>query len=170
MVSEIFEFIVQTNSSDSKKEILSFVGKSFAKAGFRFYFSHVPKSCTDSCSLFNTCQNNLKMGEIYRITEVQDKSFRCPSDLHEEEMVLCRLIEEPIFITIPTRMVIEGGSIRLQLDKCPHENCKYYEYCLPEFRVKDGDKVKILKRIEKVDNCKLGKILTVVHVDLMPEK
>ncbi len=151
------------------KEVLTFVGKSFATPGFRFFFSHVPKSCTEKCALFNTCQKNLVPGNVYRIVEVQNKVFQCPFDLHEEAMVLSKLVEEPIYFSIPTRNVMEGGSIKVQIEKCPHIECKYHEFCVPEFRVREGEKVKILEAKEKIKDCQLGKNLTVVRVQQVKE-
>ena len=146
------------------KEILTFIGTSFANQGFRFFFSHIPKSCTEKCALFNTCQKQLIPGNVYRIIEVQNKTFQCPFDLHEEAMVLCKLIEEPLYFSIPTKSVIEGGSLKVKIEKCPYIECKYHEYCVPEFRIREGDKVKIIGLVEKMKECRLGKNLSVVCV------
>ena len=96
--------------------------------------------------------------------EVQNKIFQCPFDFHEESMVLCKLMEEPLYFSIPTKNLIEGGSLKVQIEKCPHTDCKYHEFCVPEFRIRERDKVKILGLVEKIKECKLGKNLSVVCV------
>ena len=70
---------------------MTFIGKSFAKENFKFYYKGPNVACPTSCSLYATCQGNLSPGSIYEVLKVQPKEFNCPRDLHEEKMHLAEV-------------------------------------------------------------------------------
>ncbi len=148
----------------------TFVGESFAVKGFRFYNSRKKNLCPPNCKLYQTCQANLEEGEVYQITEIQEKKFECPHDLHEEPMVLVKIVQDPITLAVPSKNVYEGALYNFQKPRCEHNKCEYYGLCVPEFRINRKEQIKILERCKKIKNCKAGKHLSIIVAEKIEER
>ncbi|MHA1819508.1 MAG: UPF0179 family protein [Promethearchaeota archaeon] len=159
---------IDSNSDDPNNPNIkvSLVGKSYAKKGFKFYFSGPRKDiCPENCKFFNTCMLNLKPKTIYEVVEVTEIEHKCPMDYHLEPMVLVKLKEADIEVVIDLRLTFEGAVTTYKPIKCDHKECPYYPYCSPVKGLPTGSRVKIIKIIEKIKNpaCHL-KNLTLVRI------
>ncbi len=150
------------------KEILTFIGKSYAFKGFQFFFQGPNPKCPKNCKLYTTCQENLSPPEsVYEIVEVTDRELNCPNDFHEEVMVLCKLETPEIIISMENKdiylgSIMEYHSIDCVMDKA---NCPYYQYCQPSKLLINKGKIKIIKKIKKINDCGKNKHLSLVQVE-----
>ena len=153
--------------SDSKKEIVTMVGKSYAKIGFKFYFK-APRTgiCPKSCRYYTPCMMNLKNNAVYEIVDDLNISHNCPSDYHDEQMKLVKVVQGNLEILIETKLTFLGAVIQYDPVDCNISDCPYKEYCSPLEGIKRGTKVKIKEIIKKVkDNSCSQKSLTLVKVE-----
>ncbi len=146
--------------------IMTFVGQSFARKGFCFYFEKNNPTCPPTCNLFATCQANLKPDTVYEVIEVLKRTLPCPKNLHDEDMVLVRVGEPRIEVAMDTRDVFEGATVEYTPVQCEKEECPYYEYCSPNpYAIRPRTKVKVVEIIQKVKDCKKKKTLSIVQVE-----
>ena len=150
-----------------KKQIVTLVGKSYAKMGFQFYFKE-PRTdiCPKSCQFYNPCMMNLDPKRTYRLIKVTEIEHTCPSDYHEEPMVLVTVEETDNLIIIESKMTFLGATITYEQYKCSDKNCPYKEYCAPIIGLEPGTKVKILEVVQKIKDVKCGdKNISIVKVE-----
>lgn len=150
----------------TKKGIVTFVGTSYAKPGFKFYFDK-PRTdiCPKSCRFLNTCMLNLEPDTIYEVSQVQDVIHDCPSDYHDEKMQLVKVSESDILVLMESKSTFLGATTRYQSVNCRFDDCSYKEYCAPIQGLPDGTKVKIVEVIEKVSDQKCEGNFSLVKVE-----
>lgn len=150
----------------TKKGIVTFVGKSYAKPGFKFYFDK-PRTdiCPKSCRFLNTCMLNIEPDVIYEVSEVQNVIHQCPSDYHDEEMQLVKVSEPDILLLMESKSTFLGATTRYEPVDCDIKKCPYKEYCSPIKGLPPGMKVKIVEIIEKISDNKCGGSLSLVKVE-----
>jgi uncharacterized protein (UPF0179 family) len=159
----------------AKASVLTLVGKSFAKKGFRFYYQGKNEACTDDCKLYQTCQLNLHPDTVYEVIELIKinpstvKTHTCPKNLHEEEMVLVRVQIPDLIISIPNKEIFIGSTSRYSPINCDNENCPNYEFCVPELMIKPKDKIIQKSKIDKISDCTKGQTLSKVKVEVKKE-
>ena len=150
------------------KEILTFIGKSYAFKGFQFFFQGPNPKCPKNCKLYTTCQENLSPPEsVYEIVEVTDRKLTCPNDFHEEVMILCKLETPEIIISMENKdiylgSIMEYHSIDCDMDK---DNCPYYQYCQPSKLLINKGKIRIIKKIKKISDCGKNRHISLVQVE-----
>lgn len=150
-----------------RKQIVTFIGKSYANEGFKFYFSG-PRTeiCPKSCKFYNPCMMNLKPDTIYKVAENLGIEHICPSDYHKEPMVLVKVVESEIEILIESKQTFLGAVIKYEPINCDFLDCPYREYCTPIEGLKPGSKVKIISVNRKIkDNRCGGRSLSVVVIE-----
>ncbi len=146
--------------------ILSFVGKSFAKVGFRFYFQGVNPNCPKSCSFYATCQTNLEPNTVYEIAEVKSRTLQCPKGFHQEQMQLVRLEKPEIKASMYNKDIYEGSIINFSPVTCERVDCTYYEYCEPQsLLLHKGERVKTVEKLKKITDCPKGLYLSIVRLE-----
>ncbi len=148
-----------------KKTVISFVGKSYAKKDFTFYFQNIKSTCPPTCNLYHTCMRNLEPNTVYKVADVKAKSMKCPHNLHEEEMVLVELDIPDLQVSMKNRDIFVGSLVSYEPISCVNKECKYRKYCVPtKYLVKPNQKVKVVKKVKRIDNCPIGLNLTVVEI------
>ena len=145
--------------------LLSFVGESYAKEGFMFYFQGINPNCPDNCSFYATCQTNLEKNTVYRVVKVKDRTLDCPKKFHKEPMRLVELEKPDIEVSMHNKDIYEGSIINFIPVSCDNNECSYIDYCSPpKLLVHKNEKTKIQDVIEKVENCPRGFHLSVVKL------
>jgi uncharacterized protein (UPF0179 family) len=150
-----------------KKQYVTLIGKSYAHEGFKFYFKE-PRNdiCPKSCQFYNPCMMNLEPKLTYKVIKVTDIEHTCPSDYHEESMMLVNVEETDNLILIESKMTFLGATIIYEPFKCSDKNCSYKEYCAPIIGLEPGTKVKIMDVIQKIKDTKCGdKNISIVKVE-----
>jgi len=151
--------------------VLTFVGKSFAKKKFRFYYEGLHPMCKPDCKLFQSCQKNLIPGNIYEIVEIihtigaEPKVHSCPKELHNEEMYLVRVKVADLIVTVRNKDLYLGSSISYSPIDCSHEECHHYEFCVPELMVKVNDKIILKEQLERIKDCAKNEALSKILVE-----
>ena len=154
-----------------KPSVLTLVGKSFAKKGFRFYFEGKNPSCTEDCRFFQTCQLNLVPHTVYEVIEIiktnptTPKTHTCPKNLHEEEMVLVRVAIPDLVVAIPNKEVFVGSTYQYHNIRCDHNECPNYELCVPELTIQNNDKIILKESLGRISDCARGENLTKMRVE-----
>jgi uncharacterized protein (UPF0179 family) len=155
----------------NKKTIISLVGKSFAKKGFRFYYKGKQPTCNADCKLFQTCQKNLDPDTVYEVVELMKsgpsaiKTHNCPKDLHEEEMILVKLIVPDVYVTMVSKNIFVGSVTRYTPINCTKVDCPHYEFCVPELMIKPNDKILIKEKVEQITDCSKGETLSKIKIE-----
>lgn len=145
--------------------ILSFVGKSFAKIGFRFYFQGVNPNCPESCAFYATCQTNLEPNTVYEVVDIKSRTLICPNGFHDEPMQLVELKKPKIYASMYNKDIYEGSIINFSPVRCELNTCQYFEYCEPhQLLLHKDQRVKIIEVKEKITNCPKGLYLSVVRI------
>lgn len=146
--------------------VMTFVGKSFAKKGFKFYFEDKHESCPSTCPYYSTCQTNLQPHTLYEVVEVKPKQFNCPQNFHTEEMVLVQLEEPVLYVSMYTKDIYEGSLTDFSPVGCDIEDCPFIDKCAPQsIVIKTGEKIKILKVEQKIKDCPRGLNLSVIEAE-----
>ncbi|RLE83232.1 MAG: hypothetical protein DRJ52_00205 [Thermoprotei archaeon] len=150
----------------SKKRIVTLLDETQAKPGYRFVIYSIPDKCK-KCKLYKACLSKLRPGRTYRVVSVRKKKHICP--LTNREVVVVKVVEEPMYIALPSSKAIEGVTMtyREDLASCPSKvYCRYRKYCDPSPGIVKGTKVKINKLISKI-KCMRGLDLVLVEVDVL---
>ncbi len=147
------------------KEILTFIGKSYAFKGFQFFFQGPNPKCPKNCKLYTTCQENLIPESVFEIVEVIDRKMKCPNDFHEELMILCKLDTPEIIISMENKDIYLGSIMEFNSIGCDNEKCPYFQYCQPSKLLINKGKIRIIKKIEKISDCSRNKHLSLVQVE-----
>ena len=146
---------------------MSFVGKSYAKVGFRFYFQGINPNCPKKCSLYATCQTNLTPNSVYEITEVLNRDMECPKDFHKESMILVKLNKPNLWVSMHNKDIYEGSIVNFIPISCQNEDCGFIEYCEPhKLLLQKTQRVKVLKIIKKISECIRGFHLSIVKLEI----
>jgi uncharacterized protein (UPF0179 family) len=109
--------------------------------------------------MYQVCIQPLEAERIYEVIEVLANEFDCP--LHEEQIKVVRVKETEKEIGIPTNITFSGATISFQPQDCT-EICEFRKFCVP-VGLKEGDKVRILEIIQKVE-CGEGNEISIVLV------
>ncbi len=133
--------------------IVTLIGENLAKKGMEFTFLGPLTECRD-CKLRNACFN-LDVGRKYRIKALRDTTHECK--IHEGKVRAVEVEKIPTEAAIPSKMAVEGTSIRYTPEKCLNVGCKYYGLCNP-MGLKEGSKYRIVK-IKGDIKCPEGKEL-----------
>lgn len=146
--------------------ILSFVGKSFARVGFRFYFQGINPNCPKSCAFYATCQTNLEPNTVYEVVNVKSRTLSCPKQFHDEPMQLVELKKPELTASMHNKDIYEGSIINFTPVKCERNDCQYFEYCEPHKLLLHKDqRVKIAEVKEKITDCPKGLFLSIVKLE-----
>ena len=151
--------------NNATKEILTFIGKSYATKGFLFFFQGPNPNCPKNCKLYTTCQENLTPESVYEVVEVKDRKMQCPHNFHEEEMILCKLQTPEIIISMENKDIYLGSIMEFHPIGCDLEECPYYQYCQPSKLLINKGKIRILKKLKKIGDCERNKHLSLVQVE-----
>jgi uncharacterized protein (UPF0179 family) len=140
--------------------IVTLIGENLAKKGMEFtYLGPIPE-CRD-CKLRNACFN-LEPGRAYRITNVRDTEHECKR--HEGGKVRAVEVEKiPVEAAIPSKMAVEGSTIRFKAQECMNLGCPNYALCNP-IGLKDGGKYRV-KEIKRDVKCPDGASLKLVLLE-----
>ena len=155
----------------NKKTVLTFVGKSFAKKGFRFYYQGKNQGCTTDCRLYQTCQGNLESGNVYEIIEIikshtiEPKTHECAKGYHEEEMVLVRVQIPETFVSMRNKDIYEGSVVQYTPMVCDAQDCPNYGICVPEIMVRAGEKIVVKEKLDRINNCVKGESISKVRIE-----
>ena len=145
---------------------MTFVSEEYAKSGFAFYFHEIHPECPKSCQLFTTCQGNVNSHKVYEVVEVLKRKLECPKKFHEQPMVLVRLREPDVKVSMHNRDIYEGSIVKFSPIHCDHEECKFIDQCDPNsLLIQTTQKVKIVQVIEKIKNCPRDLALSVVKIE-----
>ncbi len=143
---------------------MTFLGKSYATKGFQFYYQEPKPECPPTCTLYETCQQNLAPNTVYEVVEILERVITCPEDFHEEEMVLVKIKKPALFVSMHNKDIYEGSIVEFQPVGCDHEDCTFYKYCQPHtLMIQRKQKAKIVQRMKKIKNCPRGLHLSVVR-------
>ncbi|MGQ4834541.1 MAG: UPF0179 family protein [Candidatus Asgardarchaeia archaeon] len=147
--------------------ITTLIGKALAKKGNKFLYVGDTMVCKN-CEYYKVCQENLERKRVYEIVDV--KNVEHPCNLHDGgSVVLVEVKEAEIETLIPSKKAIEGGITEFSPVDCTDINCKEYrELCQPLGLFK-GDKVQIVKVLEKI-SCGKGKSFSKVIVRRLHDK
>ncbi|MHA1519789.1 MAG: UPF0179 family protein [Promethearchaeota archaeon] len=150
--------------------VMTFVGKSFAKIGLKYYFEGVHPGCPKSCNLYATCQKNLIPNTLYEVIEIKPKTFTCPHNFHQEDMVLVKMDEPKLQVSMFNKDIFEGSMTAFGPVECDREDCEYIDYCAPQTVViLSNQKIKILKIIKKIKNCPRELNISLVKIEKRSE-
>jgi len=142
------------------------IGKALAQKGMKFLYVGDTIICK-KCEYYKVCQENLERNRVYEILRV--KNIEHPCNLHEGSVVLVEVKEADIEAIIPTRKAIEGGITEFEPIDYSLIKCKEYRHlCHPPGLFK-GDKVQIVKVLEKI-NCNKDKSFSRVILRRLHEK
>lgn len=135
---------------------VTLIGENLAKKGLEFIFLGPLTKCRD-CKLRNACFN-LEANRMYRIKDVRDTVHEC--GIHEGKVRAVEVEKIPIEAVIPSKMAVEGTTVRYSPEPCLNLGCKYYTLCNP-IGLKEGSKYRIVE-IKGEVKCPEGKELTSV--------
>ena len=138
--------------------VITFIAKNLAKSGYKFQHMGDSKQCK-TCKMYQVCIQPLEAERIYEVIEVLENEFECP--LHEEQIKVVRVKETEKKVGIPTNITFSGATTSFQPQDCT-EICEFRKFCVP-VGLKEGDKVRILDIIQKVE-CGEGNEISIALV------
>jgi len=148
------------------KEIITFVGTSYAEPAFTFYFyKRRTDICPESCRFYNPCMNNLEENTVYKIISITDIEHTCPYEYHKEPMRLVKVKESDLMILVESRKAFLGAQIEYEPINCQNKECEFSKYCTPILGLQTGAKIKIRDIIQKVKDPKCPNNLTLVKIE-----
>ena len=143
----------------AKKTLLTIIGENIAKKGMKFAYLGPAPECRD-CKVNSICLG-LEVGRMYEIKEVRDKSHPCK--IHGGMGRVVEVEKIPVEAVIPSRMAMEGSTIKYSSEDCPDLTCPYYVKCHSP-ALKDGAKYRVSK-IKKDIKCPNGKSMKLVLLE-----
>lgn len=148
---------------------ISFVGKSFARAYFRFvYQGHAPKC--PSCTMFPVCQEKYEYLRVYEVIEVRDMEHECQKNLHKEPMRVVRVHEVIPPISWAKKAAFEGSSLTFQPQICDQIECPHFQTCVPPYGIRPWDRFRINKITKEISaECRKGYNLVLCDVGKLPK-
>ena len=141
------------------KPILTIIGENMAKKGLRFIYLGPAPECKD-CKVKGICLA-LDAGRMYEIKKVRDKTHECR--IHEGAGKVVEVVKVPVEAILPSRIAMEGSTIKYSSEECPDLTCPYYEKC-HSLALKDGVKYRVSK-IKKDIKCPNGKSMKLVLLE-----
>ena len=141
------------------RSIVTLLGVRQARVGATFIHEGASPVC-EGCKYAKVCIGNLEEGRAYLVTELLGRVLPCP--LHEEGVMVVRVVEAPIRVAVPARVAVEGAIITLEGRDCNQPRCGAWNLCHPEVLV-SGDRCKVLEVGGRV-TCPLGLNLVCVVV------
>lgn len=143
--------------------MITLIGKKLAKPGQEFIHFGVGNSreCM-GCKLRKVC-DNLQVGRRYVVKSSMNKPHeKCK--IHEEGVMLVEVEPAQIKATVESSSK-EGEEFAFMKSDCPEIMCDNRFLCFPE-GIKEGDKCRIVKIVEKKVECKKGAELCVVLLEI----
>jgi uncharacterized protein (UPF0179 family) len=143
--------------------LITLIGKKLAKPGQEFIHFGVGNSreCM-GCKLRKVC-DNLQVGRRYVVKSSMNKPHeKCK--IHEEGVMLVEVEPAEIRATVGSTSK-EGEQFAFMKSDCPELMCDNRFLCFPE-GIKEGDKCRIVKVVEKKVDCKKGSKLCVVILEI----
>ncbi len=107
----------------------------------------------DRCKYVYICQENLKIGRIYRVVRVKDKFFNC--FFHDEKVRVVSVETSPLEVALSQKNVYKETIVRCLLPNCEFYYCENYFLCNPP-GLKSSDACKVLEVIGRIKKCRLG--------------
>ena len=123
-----------------REVLITLISKSQARIGNVFINKGPSTECKD-CSYFQVCIRNLKVGRVYKIVKIREKTLLC--DFLDTEMVVVEIEEAGIKAAIPSKIAVEGAVIVINETKCDIEECQNMQLCFP-IGIKNSDRCQIL--------------------------
>jgi uncharacterized protein (UPF0179 family) len=148
---------------EEPEPVITFIAKNLAKPGYKFQHMGESEKCK-TCKMYHVCIQPLEVGRVYEVVDVLENEFECP--IHEEQIKVVRVKETKKEVGIPSNMTFSGATISFQPQDCL-EICDFREFCVPA-GLKEGDKVRILEVIKKVE-CSEGKEISIALVVRIPQ-
>jgi len=142
--------------------LITLIGKKLAKPGQEFIHYGIGNSreCM-SCKLRKVC-DNLEAGRRYVVKSSMNKPHeKCK--VHEEGVMLVEVEPAEIDVLVPQNQAMEKAVIRFIRPDCSKYLCENRDMCFPE-GLRDGDRVEIIKVLEKNYDCGIGRSLSLVRV------
>jgi len=129
------------------------VPTAIAVEGSAFLFKGPTETC-QKCNLRAACVEGLEPGRVYSVLEVEPKKkFKCKLGV---EMTLVSIERAHLIVALPSKKAVIGATIYYQKPKrCNNVLCPYYKECNPD-GVYEGDRIRILREVGKVDGNKGG--------------
>jgi uncharacterized protein (UPF0179 family) len=143
--------------------LITLIGKKLAKPGQEFIHFGVGNSreCM-GCKLRKVC-DNLQVGRRYVVKSSMNKPHeKCK--IHEEGVMLVEVEPAEIKATVKSTSK-EGEQFAFMKTDCPELMCDNRFLCFPE-GLKEGDKCRIVKIVEKKAECKKGAELSVAILEI----
>ncbi|MEX2719124.1 MAG: UPF0179 family protein [Candidatus Sigynarchaeum springense] len=137
-----------------------------AQIGKEFIHDETPDACIN-CPLYQICMKNLEKGRVYVIKDVNDNiKHECPRKLFPGEMVVVKVKEKPLIVSLPSGKTFEGMRLTYMGQNCPEKLCIYQPNCdLPKNTLAKGAPVKCVKILKKIrTECKLNRDLSLMEV------
>ncbi len=141
------------------KPILTIIGENLAKKGLKFVYLGPASECKD-CKVKTICLA-LEAGRMYEIKEVRDKTHDCR--IHEGKGKVVEVVKVPVEAILPSRLAMEGSTIKYSSEECPDMTCPYYDICHSR-ALNDGVKYRV-SRIKKDIKCPGGKSMKLVLLE-----
>jgi uncharacterized protein (UPF0179 family) len=147
------------------KQVLTFIGKSYAKKGFKFLYDGKNPSCPSNCRLIGACQDNLEKGQVYEVIQVMPKEHTCPHDLHEEDMILCKVAIPDLVVSMENKVIFEGSVVSYAPMNCDLVSCPNFNLCVPDITISKNERIRVVERLEKIKDCPKGYQISKVKVE-----
>jgi uncharacterized protein (UPF0179 family) len=143
--------------------LITLIGKKLAKPGQEFIHFGVGNSreCM-GCKLRKVC-DNLEVGRRYVVKSSMNKPHeKCK--IHEEGVMLVEVEPAEIKATVKAASK-DGEQFAYMKSDCPELMCDNRFLCFPE-GIKESDKCRIVKIVEKKTECKKGIELSVAILEI----
>ncbi|MEM4700481.1 MAG: UPF0179 family protein [Candidatus Nezhaarchaeales archaeon] len=150
--------------AEGARRIVTLVGASQARVGYRFVHLGPSKLCT-ACRLSHVCVDALEPGRMYEVVAVRRVRHNCP--LHEGGVVAVDVIEAPVEAAVPPKVAVEGLTISYRPLECSIKDCTFVELCRPRW-LRAGDRCKVVKVLEARLSCPRGLSLAKARLLRLP--
>lgn len=130
------------------RRTISMVTEPFAYPGATFQ-PVLSSKCID-CEYFNACIGALRPLVRYKVVALRNHFNQCPA--LAEKMRVVEVEEQPFNVVLSARLAVPGATVRYSKPQCSEEvKGKYRVECDPIY-VEEGERVKVLRRLAKVDS------------------
>ncbi len=146
-----------------REKLIAMVPTSWAREGTRFLFSDVFQTC-DSCELRSGCQSSLVKGREYEIVGLRKKTFVCPNQGVEYQVVEAR--PSRLQLAIPKDRCFEGAVLHIVPHQCERRFCEEYSLCVPEGA--GGERRWKVVQLQGTIECPEGRAIIRASVEQVP--
>ncbi len=143
--------------------ILTLIGVKQAKKGEKFVYMGHAEPC-EKCEFYKVCISNLKPKRVYEIIDVRDIEHPCK--IHEEGVRVVEVKYSNIPAALEAKQVIQGVTITYSPINCNFYDCRFIDFCRPD-GLFEGDKCTIEEVMEKIEECRTGKVLRLVLLKIV---